>query len=41
MTWQRPATVSKWMTNTNQLNIETLIQIAKVLEVSMDGLLRE
>ena len=35
-----PAVVSKWVTNTNQPNVETLIQIAKVLEVSVDELLR-
>ncbi len=35
-----PAMVSKWVTNTNQPNIETLIQIAKVLEVSVNDLLR-
>lgn len=35
-----PAVVSKWVTNTNQPNLETVIQIAKVLEVSVDELLR-
>jgi len=35
-----PAMVSKWVTNTNQPNIETLIQIAKLLEVSVNDLLR-
>ncbi len=35
-----PTMVSKWVTNTNQPNIETLIQIAKVLEVSVNDLLR-
>lgn len=35
-----PAIVSKWATNTNQPNIETLIRIAKVLEVRVDDLLR-
>ncbi len=35
-----PAVVSKWVTNTNQPNVETLIQIAKVLKVSVDELLR-
>ena len=34
------AVVSKWVTNTNQPNVETLIQIAKVLEVSVDDLFR-
>jgi len=35
-----PAMVSKWVTNTNQPNIETLIQIARLLEVSVNDLLR-
>ena len=35
-----PAVVSKWVTNTNQPNLETIIQIAKALEVSVDELLR-
>ena len=35
-----PAMVSKWVTNTNQPNIETLIQISKVLDVSVNDLLR-
>lgn len=35
-----PAIVSKWATNTNQPDIETLIRIAKVLEVRVDDLLR-
>ena len=35
-----PAVVSKWVTNTNQPNVETLIQIGKVLKVSVDELLR-
>ena len=35
-----PAVVSKWVTNTNQPKVETLIQIAKVLKVSVDELLR-
>lgn len=35
-----PAIVSKWVTNTNQPNIETLIQIARLLEVSVNDLLR-
>ena len=34
------AVVSKWVTNTNQPNLETIIQIAKVLKVSVDELLR-
>ena len=32
--------VSMWVTNTNQPNIETFIQIAKVLDVSVNDLLR-
>ena len=28
-----PGTVSKWCTNTMQPNLETLVEIAKVLEV--------
>ncbi len=35
-----PAIISKWVTNTTQPNIEMLIQIAKVLNVSVDELLR-
>lgn len=35
-----PAIVSKWVTNTNQPNIETLIHISKVLNVSVNDLLR-
>ena len=35
-----PAMVSKWVTNVAQPNVEMLIQIAKVLEVSVDDLLR-
>ncbi|BFK46938.1 helix-turn-helix transcriptional regulator [Alistipes sp.] len=35
-----PAMVSKWVTNTNQPNIETLIHISKVLNVSVNDLLR-
>lgn len=35
-----PAVVSKWVTNTTQPNVETLIQIANALEVSVDDLLR-
>lgn len=38
--YKDPAIVSKWVTNTNQPNIETLIQIARVLEVSVNDLLR-
>ena len=35
-----PAMVSKWVTNTNQPNIETLIHISRVLNVSVNDLLR-
>ncbi|MBO7068721.1 MAG: helix-turn-helix transcriptional regulator [Bacteroidaceae bacterium] len=35
-----PATVSKWCTNACQPSIETLMQIAKLLEVQVDDLLR-
>lgn len=35
-----PAIISKWVANTTQPNIEMLIKIAKVLEVSVDELLR-
>lgn len=35
-----PAMVSKWVTNKTHPSIETLIQIAKVLEVKVDDLLR-
>ena len=34
-----PGTVSKWCTNTMQLNLETLVEIAKVLEVDTKDLL--
>lgn len=34
-----PTTVSKWYTNTTQPNIETLLQIAKVLNVEVQELL--
>jgi len=35
-----PATVSKWCTNTCQPGIETLLEIARVLEVEVGELLR-
>ncbi len=35
-----PAMVSKWATNTAQPNVEMLMLIAKVLDVSVDELLR-
>ena len=34
-----PTIVSKWCTNTTQPNIETLLQIAKVLNVEVQELL--
>ena len=34
------ATVSKWITNTTQPNLETMMQIAKVLETQVYDLLR-
>ena len=34
-----PATVSKWCTNTLQPNLETLVEIAKVLDVDVKDLL--
>lgn len=35
-----PATVSKWCTNVAQPTLETMMQIAKVLECQVDDLLR-
>lgn len=35
-----PATVSKWCTNSAQPNLENLMQMAKVLEVEVNELLR-
>ena len=35
-----PSTVSKWCTNDSQPPLETLMQIAKLLEVKPDDLLR-
>ena len=35
-----PATVSKWCTNSAQLNLENLMEIAKCLEVDVNELLR-
>ena len=35
-----PATVSKWCTNAGQPSLETLMQIAKLLNVQVDDLLR-
>ena len=34
-----PTTVSKWCTNTTQPNLETLLQIAKALDVKVQELL--
>ncbi|MCM1140410.1 MAG: helix-turn-helix domain-containing protein [Muribaculum sp.] len=34
-----PATVSKWCTNVSQPSIETLLEIARVLEVDVPSLL--
>lgn len=35
-----PATVSKWCTNTSQPGVETLIEIARILDVEVGDLLR-
>lgn len=35
-----PATVSKWCTNTSQPCVETLIEIARILDVEVGDLLR-
>ncbi len=35
-----PSTVSKWCTNSSQPDLQTLVKIAKLLEVSVDNLLR-
>jgi len=35
-----PATISKWVTNTTQPNLEMLLLIAKVLEVNVNDLVR-
>lgn len=35
-----PATVSKWCTNTTQPGLETLIEIAKLLDVEVADLIR-
>ena len=34
------ATISKWVTNTTQPNLEMLLRIAKVLEVNVNELVR-
>lgn len=36
-----PSTVSKWCTNTSQPDIETLIKIAKLLDVELEELLNK
>ncbi|MBR6032610.1 MAG: helix-turn-helix transcriptional regulator [Bacteroidaceae bacterium] len=36
-----PAVVSKWVTNTNQPSLETLIAIANALEVPVQELVRQ
>jgi DNA-binding Xre family transcriptional regulator len=35
-----PATVSKWCTNTSQPGLETLVEIAKMLDVEVGELIR-
>lgn len=35
-----PATVSKWCTNSSQPGVETLLEIARILEVEVGDLLR-
>lgn len=37
---KEPTVVSKWVTNTIHSNLETLMQIAKVLETQIDDLLQ-
>ena len=34
-----PAVISKWVTNVAQPNVETFIQLAKILRVKVDDLL--
>ena len=36
-----PATISKWCTNVSQPSIETLLEIARVLEVDVQSLLQQ
>lgn len=36
-----PATISKWCTNTAQPNLEILVEIARVLEVDYNELIRK
>ena len=35
-----PATVSKWCTNASQFSLETLLMIAKLLDVEVNDLVR-
>ena len=35
-----PATISKWVCNTTQPNLEMLLKVAQVLEVSVNDLVR-
>ena len=35
-----PATVSKWVTNVSQPSLELLLQMAKILEVEIQDLIR-
>ena len=37
---KRPATISKWCTNTSQPSLENLVQIARLLEVEVSELIR-
>ena len=37
---KRPATVSKWCTNSAQPSLEVLVQIARLLEVDINELVR-
>lgn len=36
-----PSTISKWCTNSSQLDLETLIEISKLLNVEMEELLNK
>ena len=36
-----PATISKWCTNTAQPNLEILVEIARILEVDYNELIRK
>jgi len=36
-----PATISKWCTNNAQPNLENLVEIAKVLEIDINELIRK